>query len=82
MSYILPVQNFQYQDYHQRMRSAQKDKHHIERLFKVQLDRRHQEISATHDRYYFNREEPKAPMELPLDSSLITGKGRYFNWYV
>ena len=79
MGYILPVQTSQYVDYQQRIQPAQKKEHYIEGSFKVQLDRRHQELSATYDRYYRNRSELRKPIDLPLDASLITGKGRYIN---
>lgn len=82
MGYILPIQNSQYIDYQQRLQPTQRKDHHIEGSFKVQLERRHQELSATYDRYYRNRSEPQKPLELPLDSSLITGKGRYVNKYI
>ncbi|MFD1415334.1 hypothetical protein [Oceanobacillus jeddahense] len=82
MGYILPVQTSQYTDYHQRVQPTQKKADHVESAFKVQLDRKHQELSATYDRFYRNRPEPQKPLDLPLDSSLITGKGRYVNKYV
>ncbi|WP_152657319.1 hypothetical protein [Oceanobacillus sp. CFH 90083] len=82
MGYIIPVQNSQYVDYHQRIQPAQKRSHQIEASFKVQLERRHQELSATYERYYRNRPEPQKPLDLPLDSSFIIGKGRYINQYV
>lgn len=82
MGYILPVQSSQYVDYQQRIQPAKKKDHYIESSFKVQLERRHQELSSTYDRYYRNRPEPQAPLDLPLDASLITGKGRYVNKYV
>ncbi|CEI84529.1 hypothetical protein J18TS1_39110 [Oceanobacillus oncorhynchi subsp. incaldanensis] len=82
MGYILPVQTSQYADYHQRVQPTQKKADQVESAFKVQLDRKHQELSATYERYYRNRPEPQKPIDLPLDSSLITGRGRHINKYV
>ncbi|MFD1066018.1 hypothetical protein [Oceanobacillus locisalsi] len=82
MGYILPVQTSQYVDYHQRIQPAQKKADHVEAPFKVQLERRHQELNATYDRFYRNRPEPQKPLNVPLDASLLTGKGKHVNKYV
>jgi len=80
MGYILPVDNYQYNDYQRRVTKEKVNKHFIERPFKVILEREHQEIStkyATLNRIPNQRSKPQASSEELF--ALLTGKGTLFH---
>lgn len=49
MGYILPIEHYQYNDYHRRVVQDKVNKHFIERPFKAILEREHQEISTQYN---------------------------------
>lgn len=65
MGYILPIKQYQYQQYHQRVSIKKQDTMPVQRPFKSVLDRRHQQLSkkyerlhvAGYDRYMLTRQE-------------------------
>ncbi|WP_087973284.1 hypothetical protein [Oceanobacillus rekensis] len=79
MGYILPVDHYQYNDYHKRVTQQKENKHYIEAPFKVILDQQHQENSAKYDA--LNR---TSTQNVSRDASsdifgMLTGKGRNFS---
>ncbi|WP_010649968.1 hypothetical protein [Oceanobacillus massiliensis] len=80
MGYILPVDHYQYNDYHKRVVQEKENKHFIERPFKVILDNRHQEISSKYDS--LNRQQQQETKLQNASHALfgeLTGKGNLFN---
>ncbi|API90998.1 MULTISPECIES: hypothetical protein [Virgibacillus] len=52
MGYILPIKQYQYQQYHQRMNTKQQDTIPVHRPFKSVLDKRHQQLSKQYERFH------------------------------
>ncbi|WP_249870103.1 hypothetical protein [Oceanobacillus saliphilus] len=80
MGYILPIDHYQYQDYHKRVAPQKDNKHYIEGPFKVILNNQHEEISNKYDA--FNRTlnqklKPRNASEQLFGK--LTGKGRHFS---
>lgn len=85
MGYILPVERYQYYDYHQRTVNEKNNPVYIERPFKVVLEKQHEEITSEYERYLPSsyKSIPLNPqMDNAIDSTTyaeLTGKGRAFN---
>ncbi|GGJ68977.1 hypothetical protein [Virgibacillus salexigens] len=82
MGYILPIQHYQYQQYHRRTATTDENAFHIERPFKVMLEQQHQQLSKQYERFYpagYNRYliTPVKASENIFAS--LTGKGRRIN---
>ncbi|AIF45225.1 hypothetical protein [Virgibacillus sp. SK37] len=79
MGYILPVNNYQYSDYHARMTERKRKPFYIEKPFKVVLEKEHQEISKEHERLtpgYYQHTPYSSQQHSPPN---VTGKGMFFN---
>jgi hypothetical protein len=80
LGYILPVDHYQYNDYHRRVVQQKEKKHYIEAPFKVILDQQHQEISTKYDA--LNRTSTESVSKQYPSSEIfgiLTGKGRNFS---
>lgn len=87
MGYILPVQNFQYFDYHQRITEEKKNQYFINKPFKAVLEDQYQEVKdhpvsnhtmLTKEHTEILSRNPKA-LRTKAD---LTGKGHLFNQYI
>lgn len=89
MGYILPITNFQYQEYQNRVTQKKQDPYFIEKPYKVVLDTKSRELDDEKDtqrngktfdtNYYY---KPMMQTETPKDEYLyakLTGKGRHFS---
>lgn len=83
MGYILPVERFQYNDYQRRMIKEKPDTVHIERPFKVVLEKQHEEITSEYDRLlpssYKSASIKPQPDQIEGTYAALTGKGRAFS---
>lgn len=80
MGYILPVQQYQYNDYQKRVVKEKQNPQFIDKAFKVILEKQHQDISGEYDRLNKTKLQnvtPKQTDEKLFES--LTGKGRHFN---
>lgn len=76
MGYILPVNHYQYQDYHTRMnRVRQNGTKNVDQAFKVILEKQHENVRSKYQRYY-----ERSPKLSP--QSLEHGKGQNFQTFV
>ena len=83
MGYILPVERYQYNDYQRRMIKEKTDTVHIERPFKVVLEKHHEEITSEYDRLlpssYQSASVKPQPDQIEGAYAELTGKGRAFS---
>lgn len=87
MGYIMPVTNYQYNDYQKRVIEDKKDPIHIERPFKVVLETQHEEIVDEHRRKEkIELTEARKPFKYTANHMMygkaaarITGKGQLFS---
>ncbi len=78
MGYILPVQHYQYQHYHQRVETKQQRMFYIEEPFKALLDNKHQALTKKYERFYrqgYDRYSIK-PIVYPEPFIKLTAKGK------
>lgn len=81
MGYILPIQQYQYNDYQRRVTEVKQNPHFIDKPFKVILERQHQEIKHEYERINKTMYQ-KTSAAKPADEKLfavLTGKGRSFS---
>ncbi|MFG6149434.1 hypothetical protein [Halobacillus sp. B23F22_1] len=71
MGYILPIQHYQYQDYHQRVTSEERSPFMLDPVFKVTLDHRLKEN--------YTPREPHRKDSNDLRHELHTSKKFYYN---
>lgn len=79
MGYILPIKQFQYEQYHQRVISKKQNSFHIESPFKALLDKHHQQLSKSYERLYkegYDRYAMKPTKPSELEFAKMTGKGK------
>ena len=80
MGYILPVENYQYNDYQRRVIREKQNIYQIQSPFKVVLERQHQEISTSFDSRSRFAEKSAVPRRPPEELyGALTGKGRHFS---
>lgn len=85
MGYILPVTQYQYNDYQNRINEDRRIPKHVERLFKVVLEKQHHEIKKEYERFhhlYQNDQASSNILRYPSSEKLyakITGKGKHFS---
>lgn len=88
MGYILPITNFQSQDYHNRVIKSELDPYYIEHPYKVVLDTKSREMDDRENTqkyakplkstYYYHPIQTENPKSEKLYAKL-TGKGRHFS---
>ncbi|GGM24628.1 hypothetical protein GCM10011351_07960 [Paraliobacillus quinghaiensis] len=59
MGYILPIENYQYQQYQNRVTQPQRDPYPIERLYPAQLDMAYEKQSTNEDDYITDSDKPE-----------------------
>lgn len=80
MGYILPIQQYQYNDYQKRVVKDKQNTQHIDKPFKVILEKQHQDTSGEHDRLNKTKYPHTTPTQ--TDNKLfesLTGKGGHFS---
>ncbi|GAB2532795.1 hypothetical protein [Gracilibacillus alcaliphilus] len=88
MGYIIPVDNYQYQQYHQRVTQPKQDPYPIEKLYPSQFDLHYDRILtgdkamtgySQRDKHTVQTESPKLTTEKHTEIyAEMTGKGREF----
>ncbi|UOQ86491.1 hypothetical protein [Gracilibacillus salinarum] len=88
MGYIMPVENYQYQQYHQRVTKEKRDPFPIEKVYPVQHDTTYEEsqtnreevlpypAQGNHRRLVMN-EQPESKRKAHIYAQ-VTGKGKHF----
>lgn len=85
MGYILPVTQYQYNDYQNRINDDRRIPNYVEKPFKVVLERQHQEIKKEYERFhhpYQIDQLPPGTLGKQRSEELygnITGKGKHFS---
>jgi|GEM_PF-2069556 len=87
MGYIMPVTNYQYNDYQKRVIEDKEDPIHIERPFKVVLETQYEEIVDEHkSQERIELTEARKPLNYGRNNMMyskaianITGKGQLFS---
>ena len=80
MGYILPVEQYQYNDYQRRVIREKQNIYHIQSPFKVVLERQHQEISSSYDSKSRSAEKSSSTNRSSDELyNALTGKGRHFS---
>lgn len=80
MGYILPIQQYQYRDYQNRITEEKKNPQFIDKAFKVILEKQHEEIAHNYDRLNESGNQMVSPRR--TDDKLfetLTGKGSKFS---
>ncbi|WP_106497948.1 hypothetical protein [Lentibacillus sp. Marseille-P4043] len=85
MGYVLPISQYQYTDYKQRVIKEKQDPFYIESPYKVILDSQHQDIPQEHTQRASTINTSNDHVEKPVHDGAekvyanITGKGRIFS---
>ncbi|MGY0694237.1 hypothetical protein ACW2QC_15900 [Virgibacillus sp. FSP13] len=85
MGYVLPITQYQYMDYKQRLMKNKQDPFYIESPFKVILDSQHQDIPQKYTHQPHANTTSDDPVKRPFRYGTekvyadITGKGRNFS---
>jgi len=84
MGYILPVNNYQYSDYHNYMVNPVRMNYTVERPFRVMLEKRHHEVNQAFNR--LRRNSPVLSKNYKVNNEKwdeingeMTGKGQIFS---
>ena len=59
MGYILPIENYQYQQYHNRVTQPERDPYPVERLYPTQLDMAYEKQFTNRDDYVSDSDKPE-----------------------
>ncbi len=89
MGYVLPIENYQYQNYHQRVTQPKRDPYPIDQLYQVQLDMAYQKETEERETTELYNKQPLTMIAKLPEHSLsevseevyteLTGAGKYVN---
>lgn len=80
MGYILPISNFQYNDYQRRITKEKIDPYAIEGPFKVAFDIQHEQVKKYYPNVY-NREKIQSQKK-PIIKNEQINKGKYIHYLI
>ncbi|RLL45079.1 hypothetical protein D8M04_09425 [Oceanobacillus piezotolerans] len=81
MGYILPLENYQYSQYHSRIIKNKQPNQakSVEKPFKAVLEKKHQDLKGKYDRIYQKPTSPYQTYRSDVELETLHFKGKYVN---